>query len=253
MAGHSKWANIKHRKEGADKKRGKIFTKVSKELMVSARLSGADPASNSRLRIAISKARAANMPKDSIERAIKKGTGELGADTYEEVLYEVYAPGGVGILVDALTDKKSRTTPEIKNIINKNNATLAEANAVSRLFQLRGFISVPATAISEDKIMELALEAGADDVKSDGEAHEIISATEDYAAISEALAEQEIGTNESGLRFLPLEGTEITVADADQARKIMKLIDLLDDHDDVQNVYTNLDVPDAILAELDRD
>lgn len=251
MAGHSKWANIKHRKEGADKKRGKIFTKVSKELMVSARLGGADASSNSRLRIAISKARAANMPKDSIERAIKKGTGELGADTYEEVMYEVYAPGGVGILVDALTDKKTRTTPEIKNIINKNNAILAEANAVSRLFQLRGYINIPADAISEDEIMELALEAGAEDIKSDAESHEVITGYEDYAAVSEAFTEKEIETNESGVRFLPIEGTEVSVADADQARKIMKLIDQLDDHEDVQNVFTNLDVPDAILAELE--
>ncbi|MCR9143148.1 MAG: YebC/PmpR family DNA-binding transcriptional regulator [bacterium] len=251
MAGHSKWANIKHRKEGADKKRGKIFTKVSKELMVSARLGGADPGSNSRLRIAISKARAANMPKDSIERAIKKGTGELGADTYEEVMYEVYAPGGVGILVDALTDKKTRTTPEIKNIINKNNATLAEANAVSRLFQLRGYINIPADAIGEDELMELALEAGAEDIKSDSDAHEIYTGYEDYAGVAEALAEKEIANNESGVRFMPMEGTEITVADADQAQKIMKLIDQLDDHDDVQNVYTNLDVPDDVLAQME--
>jgi YebC/PmpR family DNA-binding regulatory protein len=251
MAGHSKWANIKHRKEGADKKRGKIFTKVSKELMVSARLGGADAASNSRLRIAISKARAANMPKDSIERAIKKGTGELGADTYEEVMYEVYAPGGVGILVDALTDKKTRTTPEIKNIINKNNATLAEANAVSRLFQLRGYINIPADVISEDEVMELALEAGAEDIKTDPEAHEIYTTYEDYAQVAEALAEKEIANNESGVRFMPLPGTEITVGDLDQAQKIMKLIDQLDDHDDVQNVYTNLDVPDEILEQLE--
>jgi YebC/PmpR family DNA-binding regulatory protein len=251
MAGHSKWANIKHRKEGADKKRGQIFTKASKELMVSARLGGADPASNSRLRIAISKARAANMPRDSIERAIKKGTGELGADTYEEVVYEVYAPGGVGIIVDALTDKKARTTPEIKNIINKNNATLAEPNAVSRLFDLRGYINVPADGIVENDLMELALEAGALDFKNDGGAYEIISAPEDYAAVSEALADREIQTSESGVRFLPTPGTEVPVADVDQARKIMKLIDQLDDHDDVQNVYTNLDLPDDVLAALD--
>ncbi|MEQ9363143.1 MAG: YebC/PmpR family DNA-binding transcriptional regulator, partial [Leptospirales bacterium] len=198
-----------------------------------------------------SKARAANMPKDSIERAIKKGTGELGADTYEEVMYEVYAPGGVGILVDALTDKKTRTTPEIKNIINKNNATLAEANAVSRLFQLRGYINIPADVISEDEVMELALEAGAEDIKTDPEAHEIYTTYEDYAQVAEALAEKEIANNESGVRFMPLPGTEITVGDLDQAQKIMKLIDQLDDHDDVQNVYTNLDVPDEILEQLE--
>lgn len=251
MAGHSKWANIKHRKQGADKKRGQIFTKVSKEIMVAARLGGADPASNSRLRIAISKGRAANMPKDSIERAIKKGSGELGADTYEEVMYEVYAPGGVGIIVDALTDKKTRTTPEVKNIINKNNATLAEANAVSRLFQMRGYIHIDASAISEDDLMELALEAGADDVKSDADAHEIITAPEDYASVAEALSAKEIPTNQSGVRYLPLDGTEANVSDAEQARKIMKLIDQLEDHDDVQNVYTNLDVPDDVAAQLD--
>lgn len=250
MAGHSKWANIKHRKEGADKKRGKIFTKVSKEIMVAARLGGADPASNSRLRIAISRARAANMPKDSIERAVKKGSGELGAENYEEVMYEVYAPGGVGIIVDALTDNKNRTTPEMKNIINKNNATLAETNAVSRLFQMRGYIHIDATVISEDEIMELALEAGAEDIKSDSDSHEIFTAPEDYASVAEAITAKEIATNESGVRYLPMDGTEVTAGDAEQARKIMKLIDQLDDHDDVQNVYTNLDVSEELVEQL---
>lgn len=250
MAGHSKWANIKHRKEGADRRRGRMFTKLAKELMVSARLGGSDPNSNSRLRIAISKARSANMPKDNIERAVKKGAGELEGETFEEVVYEVYAPGGVGIVVEALTDKKTRTTPEIKNIIKKNDANLAEQGAVTRLFHISGYISIPGDVISEDDLMEVAVEAGADDIRNDGESFEIITAPEDYSTVSDALSDKEIPTNESGIRYLPIEGTEIPVSDAGQAQKILKLIDLLDEHEDVQAVYTNLDLSDDVMAAL---
>ncbi|MCB1307360.1 MAG: YebC/PmpR family DNA-binding transcriptional regulator [Leptospiraceae bacterium] len=253
MAGHSKWANIKHRKDSVDRKRGLLFSKLAREIMVAARLGGTDVASNNRLRIAITKARGANMPKDNIERAVKKGAGELEGQNFEEVMYEVFASGGVGIIVEAVTDKKSRTTPEIKNIINKNNANLAEANAVSRLFQHCGYVQIPENAVAEEALMEVAIEAGAEDVRSGDGIYEIISPPEDFAAISEAINDREIAVNESGIRFLPLDGTEVVIDDAEEARKIMKLIDILDEHDDVQSVYSNLEVSDRVLAELEQD
>ncbi|MCB1174951.1 MAG: YebC/PmpR family DNA-binding transcriptional regulator [Leptospiraceae bacterium] len=251
MAGHSKWANIKHRKAGADKKRGLMFSKCAKELMVSSRLGGMDPASNNRLRIAIAKARAVNMPRDTIERSIKKGAGELGSQNYEEFLYEVYAAGGIGMLVEGLTDKLSRTTPEIKSILNKANAALAESNAVKRLFHYQGYIAIDKGALDEENLMELVLDAGADDLRTDSEQYEIYTPIETYAQVSEALSDREIEFIESGLRFMPMEGTDVTVVDADQARKILALIDKLEEHEDVQSVYTNMTIPDDILANLE--
>lgn len=252
MAGHSKWANIRHKKEGADKRRGMMFTKLSKELMVSARLGGSDPAMNPRLRIAISKAKAANMPNDNIDRAVKKGAGELEGQTFEEIVYEIYAAGGVGIIVEALTDKKARTTPEIKSMLNKYNASLAEANAVSRLFETRGQILIDKDKIEEEKLMELAIEAGAEDLKSDADQYDIVCTREEYASVSEAVANAGIETSDSGIRYLPLEGTEITV-DADQARSTLKLLDSLEEHDDVQAVYHNMALSDELMAELEQD
>ncbi len=239
MSGHSRWANIKHRKEGADKKRGAAFTKISKELMVAARLGGSDPASNARLRIAISKARAANMPRDNIERAVKKGAGELEGMTYEEVLYEIYAPGGVGILVEALTDKKSRTTPEIKSMITKYGGNLAMEGAVSRNFDRRGVIVLDSAGKSEDEWMEFALEAGADDFVAREGYFEIRARVEDYAQLQEKLSQKGSEAVESGIKFVPIAGTEVEVKEKDQADKIQKFIDALEDHDDVQAVSTN--------------
>lgn len=252
MAGHSKWANIRHKKEGADKRRGMMFTKLSKELMVSARLGGSDPNMNPRLRIAISKAKAANMPNDNIDRAIKKGAGELEGQTFEEVVYEIYAAGGVGIIVEALTDKKARTTPEIKSMLNKYNASLAEANAVSRLFETRGQILIDRDKVEEEKLMEIAIEAGAEDLKSDPDQYDIVCTREEYASVSEAVSNAGIETSDSGIRYLPLEGTEIPV-DADQARSTLKLLDALEEHDDVQEVYHNMALSDELMAELEQD
>lgn len=249
MAGHSKWANIKHRKEGSDKRRGRIFTKMSKELMVSARLGGSDPNANPRLRIAMSKARAANMSVDTIERAVKKGAGELEGQVFEEVFYEIYAPGGVAVIVEALTDKKSRTTPEIKSILNKYGGSLAEANAVSRLFEKKGQILIAKGAIGEDALMELAIEAGAEDVKADEDGFEVLTAPNDFAAVNEAITKAGVAIQESGIRYLPLEGTEVTV-DAEKAAKAMKVIEIFEDHDDVQGVFHNMLMTDEIMEAL---
>ncbi|HNN77129.1 MAG TPA: YebC/PmpR family DNA-binding transcriptional regulator [Leptospiraceae bacterium] len=239
MSGHSRWANIKHRKEGADKKRGVAFAKISKELIVAARLGGSDPASNARLRISISKARAANMPRDNIERAVKKGAGELEGTTYEEILYEIYAPGGVGILVEGLTDKKSRTTPEIKSILTKYGGNLAMEGAVSRNFTRCGVIVIESQGKSEDEWMEFALDAGADDFVVQEGYFEIRVPVDRYAALQEKLSQKEASVVESGIKFVPLPGTEVEVKDADQAAKIQKFLDALEDHDDIQAVSTN--------------
>jgi YebC/PmpR family DNA-binding regulatory protein len=249
VSGHSKWANIKHRKAGADKKRGSMFTKISKELMVAARLSGSDASSNPRLRIAISKAKAANMPRDNIERAIKKGAGELEGQVFEEILYEVYAPGGVGFLVEALTDKKSRTTPEIKSMLTKYGANLAEANAVSRLFQRKGYIFLESVSFSEEELMDIVIEAGAEDLRADEGGFEIITAPDKYAAVSEALAHKNIETKISGIRYLPLEGTEVKVENQEHFTKLEKLLDALDDNDDVQEVSHNMQIAESLVGQ----
>lgn len=249
MAGHSKWANIKHRKDGADRRRGRLFTKLSKELMVSARLGGSDPNANPRLRIAISKARSANMTSDTIERAIKKGAGELEGQTYEEVFYEIYAPGGVGIIVEAMTDKKSRTTPEIKSMLNRFGGSLAETNAVTRLFNLRGQILIEKQAVDEDRLMELAIESGAEDVRIDEDGYEVLTDPSDFASVNEALSKEGIEIQESGIKYIPLDGTEVPV-DAERASKTMRLLEMLEDHDDVQAVYHNMQLTDEIMEAL---
>lgn len=239
MSGHSRWANIKHKKEGADRKRGAAFTKISRELMVAARLGGSDPASNARLRIAISKARAANMPRDNIERAIKKGAGELEGLVYEEVLYEIFAPGGVGILVEALTDKKSRTTPEIKSMISRHAGSLAAEGAVSRNFERKGLIILDREGKSEDDWMEFALDAGADDFIAQDDYFEIRCEPDHYAALQEKLSQKGAEAVESGIKFVPLRGTEVNIEDEAQAEKVQKFMDALEDHDDVQAVSSN--------------
>lgn len=249
MAGHSKWANIKHRKDGADKRRGRIFTKLSKELMVASKLGGSDASANPRLRIAITKARSANMTTDTIDRAIKKGAGELEGQTFEEVFYEIYAQGGVGIIIEAMTEKKSRTTPEIKSILNKYGGSLAESNAVSRLFERKGQILIEKQVVDEDKLIEIAIEAGAEDVKSDDDGYEILSNANDFATVNEAIVNAGLIIQESGIRYLPIEGTEIPV-DVDQARKTLKLLEVFEDHDDVQAVFHNMQLSDEVMEAL---
>lgn len=249
MAGHSKWANIKHKKGRADAARGKMFSKIAKEITVAARLGGGDPAANITLRMLISKAKGVNMPNENIDRAVKKGTGELEGGALEECMYEAYAPGGVGIIVEALTDNKNRAASEIRNVFTKNGAGMAQQGAVSRSFQRKGQIYVEAAGIEEEKLMELALEAGAEDMTKDGDQFEIITAFGDYAAVAEALAAAGIAAASSELTLLP--DLPMQISSREQAQKLMKLVDALEDLDDVQNVYGAFEIDDEVLAQME--
>lgn len=249
MSGHSKWANIKHRKGKADAARGKIFSKIAKEMTISARSGGGDPAGNITLRALIAKAKGVNMPNDNIERAIKKGTGELASAALEECMYEAYAPGGVGILVQALTDNKNRAASEIRNAITKNGASLAQQGAVSRMFHRKGQIYIDAAGVDEDTLMNIVLEAGAEDMRRDGDQFEVLTAFTDYSAVSEAISKAGLTAASSELTMLPEMPAEIK--DKAKAQQVMKLIEALEELDDVQNVYGAFEIPDAILAEME--
>jgi YebC/PmpR family DNA-binding regulatory protein len=241
MSGHSKWSTIKHKKGAADAKRGKIFTRILKEVSVAARLGGGDPAGNPRLRAAIAEAKANNMPKDNIDRAIKKGTGELEGSAYEEITYEGYAPGGVAIIVEALTDNSNRTTPEIRHAFEKHGGNLGTPGSVRFQFERKGYFAIERSAVSEDKLMEIALEAGADDLRTDDpDVFELYSTTEAFEQVREALERNKIPTAEAKIGEIPANYVEV---DEVKSRQILKLLDVLDDHEDVQNVWTNFDMP----------
>ena len=250
MAGHSKWANIKHRKQAVDTKRGRIFHRLVREITVAAKLGGSDLDANSRLRIAVSKARSANMPADTIDRAIKKGAGELEGVTYEEIRYEIFAPGGVGLIVDAMTDKKSRTTPEIKAILTKHGANLADLGAVTRLFEEKGDIVIDRSAIAEEELMEFVIEAGAEDMLVETDYYEVLTAPDVFSNVSEAVQARGLATQVAEVRFMPMAGTEVAVDSEDQAARLMKLVDILEDHDDVQAVHHNANIPDAVMEAM---
>jgi YebC/PmpR family DNA-binding regulatory protein len=242
MSGHSKWASIKHKKGALDAKRGKIFTKIIKEITVSARMGGGDPEANPRLRTAVLKAKSANMPKDNVERAIKKGTGDLEGVDYVELTYEAYGPSGVAILIDALTDNKNRTAADVRSILTKGGGNLGESGCVSYLFQRKGVINFDGSKYSEDQIFEAALEAGAEDVSSEGESIEVITAPEDFETVLEALTQAGFEHEMAEVSKVP----DATIAlDEDGTRKALRLIERLDDHDDVQSVATNLDIPEG--------
>jgi YebC/PmpR family DNA-binding regulatory protein len=243
MAGHSKWANIKHRKGAQDAKRGKIFTKLIKEIITAARIGGGDIDSNPRLRSAVMAAKAENMPKDNWERAIKKGTGELEGVNYEESSYEGYGPGGAAILVESLTDNKNRAVSEIRHAITKHGGNLGENGCVAYLFDKKGYLVVEKSVIGEDALMEAALEAGAEDVREDGDNWEVVTAPEDFEAVKDAMDAASIATIAAEVTMLP---QTVVPLDADTAPKMIKLIDALEDCDDVQKVYTNADIPDDI-------
>ena len=243
MAGHSKWANIKHRKGAQDAKRGKIFTKLIKEIITAARIGGGDLDSNPRLRSAVMEAKSNNMPKDNWERAIKKGTGELEGVNYEEATYEGYGPGGAAIFVDALTDNKNRAVSEIRHAMTKHGGNMGENGCVAYMFDKKGYLVVEKSATDEDALMEVALEAGAEDVREDGSNFEVITAPEDFEAVKGAIDEADISTIASEVTMLP---QTMTALDGDTALKMIKLIDALEDCDDVQKVYTNADIPDDI-------
>ncbi len=249
MSGHSKWANIKHKKGRADAARGKVFSKIAKEIIVAASMGGGNVDDNITLRALVQKAKGVSMPKDNIDRAIKKGTGELGGDALVEMIYEAYAPGGVAIIVEALTDNKNRAASEIKNVLTKNGASLAQQGAVSRMFQRKGQILIATDKVDEETLMDLALEAGAEDMQRDGDQFEVLTAFGDYAAVANAISEAGIETESSELTMFPDMPTNI--ADKDQAQKLMKLIDLLDELDDVQNVYPGFEIDDSIIDEIE--
>ena len=246
MSGHSKWSKVKHYKGGIDAKRGKVFAKLGKEMSVAAKHGGGDPGFNPRLRTILMKARAANMPVENIDRAIKKGTGELPGVTYEEITYEGYAPGGVALLVELLTDNKNRTAGEIRAIFTKHGGHLAGVGAVKHLFHRKGQMLIGKDQISEDDLITLALKAGAEDVLSLAENYEVLTDPHQFEAVHKALEVKGVKPQSAEIAQLP--STSVPVANEKTARAVRELIDALEDNDDVQNVFSNEDIPDEILA-----
>lgn len=245
MSGHSKWATTKRHKGAIDAKRGKIFSNLAKEITLAARAGGGDPNANVRLRSVLLRARAANMPSDNIDRAIKKGTGELPGLVYEEMLYEGYAPGGVGLIVEVTTDNKNRAIGEVRSVFTKNGGNLANSGALTSFFQRKGQIIIAADVIGEDELMEIALEAGAEDIKNNGDFYEVVTAISDYDSVAKALDDKQIKCESSDLVYIP--NVEVPISDADMAKKIQKLIDALEDLDDVKAVHSNDDIADGLL------
>ena len=241
MSGHSKWSTIKHAKGIADAKRGQMFTKFIKEISIAARMGGGDPASNPRLRTAILKARASSMPKDNIERAIKKGTGEDGGKDYEELVYEGYGPGGVAVLVEVLTDNKNRAAADVLNLFDKNGGKLGVSGSVSRMFSRKGTIAYDAEKASEDVVMETGLDAGAEDIVNEDGVITVTTDPADFDKVLEALQEKGLESLSAEVAMVPESTTQV---DAATAEKVQKLIDKLEENDDVQNVYTNVEYPE---------
>ncbi len=248
MSGHSKWSTIKRKKGAIDAKRGKIFTRLIKEITVAARSGGGDPEGNPRLRSAISTAKAENMPKDNIARAIKKGTGEIAGEVYDEIMYEGYGPGGVAILVECLTDNRNRTVADVRHYFAKNNGNLGESGCVAYMFDKKGLILVDKTTITEDELMDKALEAGAEDVVEEESEFQIVTAPEDFDDVRDALEEGGVSFLDASVSMIPQNTVE--VVDEKIARSLMKLMESLEDHDDVQNVYANFDIDDDLMEQL---
>ena len=246
MAGHSKWANIKHRKGAQDAKRGKIFTKIIKELTVAARLGGGDPEANPRLRTAIDKAKQANMPKDNMDRAIKKGTGDLDGVNYEEGIFEGYGPGGVAIIVEFLTDNRTRTVADVRHIFSKYGGNLGVSGSVAFLFERKGLISFN-TENDFDQIFEAALEAGAEDVKDEGDTYEVITDPADFMDVRDAITTTGISFETAEVTMIASTQTQLA---GKQAETMLKMMDALEDNDDVQNVYANFDISEEELAKI---
>ena len=245
MSGHSKWSTIKRKKGALDAKKGKIFSKIAKELAVAAKAGGGDPNGNSKLRTVMLAARAANMPKDRVEAAIKKGTGEGQDVTYEEIRYEAYGPAGVALIIEVLTDNRNRAVAEVRHLLAKHGGTMAESNAVAWNFDRRGYIAIPKSAGSEDVVFEKVLEAGADDLKTEGEIYQVYTDPSDLHSVVESLEAAGLKAEEATLTMLPKTTVEIT---ADQAKTLLKLIEVLEDCDDVQNVYSNFEASDEVMA-----
>jgi YebC/PmpR family DNA-binding regulatory protein len=247
MSGHSKWSTIKHKKGAADAKRGKIFTRIIKEMTVAARMGGGDIDGNPRLRAAVAEAKASNMPKDNIDRAIKRGTGELEGVNYEELMYEGYGPGGVALMVETMTDNTNRTTPEIRHAFEKCGGNMGTPGSVRFQFERKGYFAIEKSAANEDRLMEIALEAGADDLQTeDADVFEIYTTPEAFEQVRQALEKNKIPTVEAKLGMIPANYIKL---DEQKSKQMMRLMEMLDDQDDVQNVYTNFDIPDELLEE----
>jgi YebC/PmpR family DNA-binding regulatory protein len=249
MSGHSKWAGIKHKKAVIDAKRGKTFSKVIREITVAARVGGGDPSVNARLRQVVERAKEANMPADNIKRAIQKGTGELPGVSYEEVVYEGYGPGGAAILLNVLTDNKNRTTSEIRHLFERNGGHLAGAGSVSWLFEKKGLITVKSSKISEDNLMEITLEAGAEDLKREGDTFEIITSLGDFENVKKAIKEKGIEYDLAEVTMLP---KNLKKLDTQTGTQFLRLIDALEELDDVQHTYANFDMPDEVLSAAEK-
>ncbi len=247
MSGHSKWAGIKHKKAATDAKKGQLYTKIIKEITVAARAGGGSPDTNSQLRAAMAKAKEANMPSDNVKTAIKRGTGELPGVIYETAMYEGYAQGGVALLIETLTDNKNRTTAEVRNIMNKKGANMAGAGSVGWMFTKKGYILVDKNEVAEEELMNVALDAGAEDIKQDEKNYEIFTAPVDFEKVKQALAAKGIKSQVSELTMLPSSTVKVTGGDAKQ---VLSLVEALEEHEDVQEVYANFDIPDEILEQI---
>ena len=247
MSGHSKWSQIKRKKGATDAKRGQVFTKLIKEITIAARFGGGDPEGNPRLRTAIAAAKAENMPKDNIDRAIKKGTGELEGVSYDEFLYEGYGPGGAAVLIEVMTDNKNRTTAEIRHIFAKSSGNLGEAGCVAWMFEKKGYIVVEKSAADEERLMEVALDAGADDIQEDEKEFEVVTDPGAFDAVKEAL-------EVAGIKYVLAEVTmhpqSVVQLEGKNAEQMLRLMEQLEDHDDIQKVYANFDIPEGVMEQL---
>lgn len=247
MSGHNKWSTIKHKKGAADAKRGKMFSKLIKEITIAARMGGGDIDGNPRLRTAVNTARNANMPKENIERAIKRGTGEIEGVTYEEIVYEGYGPGGVAVLVEALTDNKNRTVAEIRHIFDKYNGNLGESGCVAWMFDKKGVIEIAAEGLTEDEVMELALETGAQDVKKEGDTFEITAEPSDFEPVRKAVEDKGWKVELAEITMIPQNTVKLSGKKAEQ---MLKMMDILDDHEDLQKVFANFDISEEEMMKI---
>lgn len=247
MAGHSHWAGIKHKKAIIDKKRGKLWSKLAKQIIVAAKLGGGDPDSNVRLRTAIADAKSVSLPRENIERAIKRGTGELEGGDVEETLYEGYGPGGVAVLCDIMTDNRNRTAPEIRKLFEIHDGKLGGANCVAWMFDRKGLFLIPGDKIEEERLMEIALEAGAQDIQRQGDSFEVVCEPEVFSEVGEALEAAGVAPASKQITRIPRNTVDL---DAETGRKVLKLLEALDDHDDVQHVSSNFNISEQVLAEM---
>ncbi len=247
MSGHSKWHSIKHKKMAMDARRGKIFTKIIREIMVATKMGGSNPETNPRLRLAIEKAKSVNMPNENIQRAIKRGSGEEGGVNYEQVTYEGYGPGGVAIFVEVLTDNKNRSAAEIRSIFSRHNGNLAGAGSVSWIFERKGLISIKKENIDEDKLMGIIIDAGAEDMKVEKDTYDVITSPENFESVKKAIEMNKIPIENANITYIPKNTVTLSGKEAEQ---LLKLLDELEESDDVQNVYANFDIADEILEKI---